>query len=230
MLVHGSGAPGWGTFAAQRPLEHRFRLVLPHRGGYPPNAPLERIDFDRQAEEIAEIVEPGSHLVGHSYGGLVALLAAARVGPLLASLTVIEPPTFGVARGDAAVEEMIANAQAVAREEPEPRGYAMRFAQLVGSTFQPPDPLPAAAEAVIRAGMVERPPWEAVVPFEAIRNSRVPVLVVSGAHSPAFDAVCDVLERELDAERAVVPGSRHSVQRTGQPFNDRLAAFIEGVG
>lgn len=227
MLVHGSGAPGWGTFAAQRPLERRFHLVLPHRSGYPPNPPLERIDFEMQAAEIAEIVEPGSHLVGHSYGGVVALLAAGQLGGRLASLTVIEPPAFDVARGVAAVEELISGVEAIVREEPEPRGYAARFAKLVGSTFEPPDPLPPPMEAIIRASMVERPPWEADLPLEAVRRSGIPVLVVSGAHSPAFDAVCDVLTHELDGERAVLPGSNHSVQRTGQPFNDVLAAFVE---
>jgi hypothetical protein len=39
--------------------------------------------------------------------------------------------------------------------------------------------------------------------------------------------VCDVLERRLGAERAVIPGDDHSVQRTGAPFNDRLEAFLE---
>ena len=51
-----------------------LRLVVPHRTGYPPNPPLERIDFEVQAGEIAELVEPGTHLVGHSYGGVVSLL------------------------------------------------------------------------------------------------------------------------------------------------------------
>jgi len=53
------------------------------------------------------------------------------------------------------------------------------------------------------------------------------VLVVSGAHSAAFDAVCDVLEQELPAQRAVLPGAGHSVQRLGEPFNALLGAFVE---
>jgi hypothetical protein len=36
-----------------------------------------------------------------------------------------------------------------------------------------------------------------------------------------------VLERELDAERAVLPGAGHSVQRLGEPFNAVLSDFIE---
>jgi len=54
-----------------------------------------------------------------------------------------------------------------------------------------------------------------------------PKLVVSGGHSEPFDAVCDVLEERLGAERAVFPGAGHAVQRLGEPFNDVLADFVE---
>ncbi len=53
-----------------------------------------------------------------------------------------------------------------------------------------------------------------------------PKLVVSGAHHPAFDAICDVLETALHAERAVLRGYGHSVQRHPD-FNGVLADFVE---
>ena len=56
-----------------------------------------------------------------------------------------------------------------------------------------------------------------------------PKLVVSGGHSVPFDAVCDVLERDLPAERVVIAGRGHAVQMIGEPFNERLAAFIEAA-
>ena len=37
-------------------------------------------------------------------------------------------------------------------------------------------------------------------------------LVVSGDHSRAYEAICDVLERELNAERVVIPGHGHNPQ------------------
>jgi pimeloyl-ACP methyl ester carboxylesterase len=76
VLVHGSVGAGLEAWEAQRPLADRFTLVVTTRSGYPPNPPLERIDFDDQAVELAELLEPGDHLVGHSYGGVVSLLAA----------------------------------------------------------------------------------------------------------------------------------------------------------
>ena len=35
------------------------------------------------------------------------------------------------------------------------------------------------------------------------------------------------VEQRLGAERAVLPGAGHSVQRLGEPFNDLLTAFVE---
>jgi pimeloyl-ACP methyl ester carboxylesterase len=222
VLVHGSVTSGWMTWNAQRPLVSRFTVVVPVRSGYPPNPPLERIDFDDQAGELLGLLEPGDHLVGHSYGGVVSLLAAARAS--LASLTVTEPPCFGVARGHPAVEEILARFDAGTPSEP--RAYLEFFQPLVGASLQIPDPLPPALAAGARAAMAERPPKEAEVPLDALAATEFPKLVVSGAHGPAFDAVCDVLERRLGAERAVVPGAGHSIPRA-PGFNDVLVDFLD---
>ncbi|HEY8868484.1 MAG TPA: hypothetical protein VIM30_03745 [Candidatus Limnocylindrales bacterium] len=62
-----------------------------------------------------------------------------------------------------------------------------------------------------------------------MRTARFPKLVFSGAHSQAFDAVCDVLVDRLAAERVVIGGTGHGVQRAGEPFNLRLRAFIDAT-
>ena len=224
LLVHGSVAFGMEAWSAQRPLADQFTLVVPTRTGYPPNDPLERIDFEDQADELAELLEPGDHLVGHSYGGVVSLLAAARRPDALRSLTVIEPPAFGVASDHPAVREIM---DAFSGGYPrDPSGYLEFFLPLVGSAFRAPDPLPRPLELGARAALAERLPSEAEIPFDELRGAAFPKLVVSGGHHAAFDAVCNVLERELEAERAVVPGAGHSVQRTGEPFNAVLRGFL----
>jgi len=230
MLVHGSVLRGWGTWAAQRPLADEYRLIVPYRTGYPPNPPLERIDFEVQAGEIAELIEPATHLVGHSYGGVVSMLAAAKVPDRLRSLTVIEPPAFGVAPGNPDVEALVMRvAEHYAVPGRTPRDFALGFVARVGATPNLPEILPPEVEASIRASMVERDATEAQIPFDAIREARFPVLVISGGHHPAFDAVCDVLEDRLGAQRTVIAGSGHSAQRTGARFNDRLRQFIGSI-
>src|SRR5438105_15698889 len=108
VLVHGSVGSGWSTWWAQRPLAERFTLVVPDRPGSPPNPPVERIDFEEQAPLVAELLADGAHLVGHSYGGVISLYAAGLRPEAVRSLTVVEPPAFGVARGDPAVATLMA--------------------------------------------------------------------------------------------------------------------------
>lgn len=221
VLVHGSVAPGWMTWNAQKPLASRFTLVVPIRSGYPPNPRRERIDFEVQARELRDLLEPGDHVVGHSYGGVVSLLAAPDAP--LASLTVIEPPAFAVARGQAAVEEFLSRFEAPTPSAP--REYLEFFLPLVGSSLRLSDPLPPALEAGARAAMAERSPHEAVIALAALAATDYPKLVVSGGHSAAFDAVCDVLEERLGAQRAVLPGAGHSIPRLGERFNSLVESF-----
>jgi pimeloyl-ACP methyl ester carboxylesterase len=226
LLVHGSVVGGAATWGGQRPLAEEFELVVPDRRSFPPNPALDRVDFEDEAVWLEDWIEPGTHLVGHSYGGVIALLAAARRPGDLRSLTVVEPPAFGVARGNPVVDEFVARGDAHWRESSrDPETFLRGFLAWVGST-QPPGQLSPALEQGARTLMVERLPWEAEIPFETLAAAPFPKLVVSGAHNPAFEAVADVLEHGLGAQRAVLPGAGHSVQRLGQPFNELLAAFI----
>ena len=223
VFVHGSVGGAEPTWSAQRSLPARFECVFVVRGGYPPGPPVERIDFEDQARELAAELRDGDHLVGHSYGGVVSLLAAAE-RPVLASLTVNEPPAFGVARGDPAVEAFLARFEQF--DGTTAREYLAFFLPLVGSAISLPDPLPPALEQGGRAAMVERTPDQAVIPLDALAAAPFPKLVVSGGHSAAFDAVCDVLETRLGAERAVLPGAGHSIPRA-PGYNDVLVDFID---
>jgi hypothetical protein len=76
--------------------------------------------------------------------------------------------------------------------------------------------------------MAERTPHEAVIPLDMLAAASYPKLVISGAHSAAFDAVCDVLEERLPARRAVVPGAGHSLPRA-PGYNDALVAVVESA-
>jgi len=227
VLVHGSVVNSDLTWSGQKPLADRFEIVAPNRRGFPPGPDVERVDFEDEAVWLEPLLLPGTHLVGHSYGGVIALLAAARHPELLRSLTVIEPPAFGAARGVPAADEFIARIEEHRTTGPRDPGEFLRgFLALVGSSIPAGDFTPELLQGA-RTLMVERPPSEAVIPFDELAGTPFPKLVVSGGHSAAFDAVCDVLEERLGAERAVLPGAGHSVQRLGEPFNELLASFVE---
>src|SRR5436305_9015802 len=161
VLVHGSVVNGEATWAAQRPLAERFDLVVPNRRGFPPGGDVERVDFEDEAVWLDALIEPGTHLVGHSYGGVISLFAAARCADRLRSLTVVEPPAFGVARGNAAADEFIAGGVELWERGPrDPAAFLREFLRTGGSSIPPGEVSPALLQRA-RTSMVARRPWEA---------------------------------------------------------------------
>jgi len=227
LLVHGSVVNAELTWSAQKTLADRFEIVAPNRRGFPPGPDVESVDFEDEAVWFQPFLEPGSHVVGHSYGGVIALLAVAKQPESVRSLTVIEPPALGVARGRPAVDEFVERIEEHWTNGPrDPAEFLGGFLGLVGSSIPPGNFSPELLQGA-RTLMVERSPAEAVIPLDELARAPFPKLVISGGHSAAFEAVCDVLEERLGAERAVLPGAGHSVQRLGEPFNELLTTFVE---
>ncbi len=240
VLVHGSG-PSWGeeTFLEQRPLAEEYKLLFVDRRGYGDSPATDRVDFDVDAEDISKLLGEGAHLVGHSYGGLVSLLAAGRRPDAVRSLTVIEPPALGVARGNEAVENFIGRLKSVYANagEMSPEEYWIGFLRALGFENSP---LPKFTEKElrgIRATMTERPPWEATIPIDKLVSASFPKLIVSGdwgnvppmakkTGGAALHAVCDVLEDRLTARREVFQNTAHNPQLLGEPFNEKLRRFL----
>jgi len=228
VLIHGSvgNAEAW---APVRPaLDERFEVVAPNRGGYPPGPPLERIDFERQAEELAPLLGDGAHLVGHSYGAVIALHAAALRPGAVRSLTVTEPGALRIAAGDAQVDMVVGWGEELYRRRAEldPREFVQLFRTGVGSAHATPEAMPAWLARGAEHVMEERPPWESDPPLDALAAAPFPALVISGRHSPVFETVCDVLAQQIGAERATVSGGGHSIPVVGEPYNALLEDFL----
>lgn len=216
VLVHGSVTNARLSWGKQRPLAKRYELVTPERPGFPGGPPATRVDFEQDAAWLPSVVRAGDHLVAHSYGGLGALLAAPSLP--LASLTLLEPPAFRVAWDDPAVQEWVRAVLAI------PRGDLDAFLRHVGAPFPLPDPPPADLAAGAETFWDERLPIEAEFELAPLPYR---VLVVTGAHSAAFDAVADALVAALGAQREVLPGAGHAVQ-LAPGFNELLERFVEG--
>src|SRR3954454_5011181 len=157
VLLHGSVTNAALSWRKQQSLAADHELVQPDRPGFPPGPPVERVDFEPELPWLESLVQPGDPLVGHSYGGVVALLAAPRLP--LASLTVIEPPAFGIARGDPAVERWLAAGARLPRDSV--RAYLEAFLSHVGAPFPLPDPLPPGLQQGAEAFYSEPRPDEA---------------------------------------------------------------------
>src|SRR5688572_5073410 len=100
VLLHSSGASGAQWRALAERLSGRYRVIAPDLYGYGATAPWPgrgAFSLAREAEialAMLELADEPAHLVGHSYGGAVALHVARLHGGLLRSLVAIEPVAF----------------------------------------------------------------------------------------------------------------------------------------
>jgi pimeloyl-ACP methyl ester carboxylesterase len=227
VLVHGSLATGAEEWQAQRPLAHEgYRLLVPDRRGYGRSPSNRGEDFLRDADDIAGLMDDGAHLVGHSYGGLGALYAAARRPEETLSLTLLEPGVFALGQRNPAARALVREVRQIWNEQLPDEEWVLRFLQTVG-TDAAALPADVAAALVPLTSVVRRgrPAWQTELPLADLAAARFPKLVVSGGHSAGFEAICDDLAAQIGASRAIIEGAGHEIQFTGPPLNDALVAL-----
>ncbi|HWB81692.1 MAG TPA: alpha/beta hydrolase [Nannocystaceae bacterium] len=119
VLVHSGGmsARQWRKLVDRLAATHR--VVAPDLIGsgenppWPADAPFH---FEQDSTELAAIIdalgEP-AHLVGHSYGGLLAAIHARRHPTSIRSLALYDPVAFGVLQDEPDVDALLADASAL---------------------------------------------------------------------------------------------------------------------
>src|ERR671915_148821 len=157
VLVHGSLATGGEEWQAQQPLaDEGFRLLVLDRRGYGCSPTGEGEDFLRDADDIAELMGDGAHLVGHSYGGLGVLFAAARRPEATLSLALLEPGAFALGQHHPAARALTDEVRRIWSQDVPDEEWVVGFLKAVGSDPDefPPDFLAVALPLVplIRRG------------------------------------------------------------------------------
>lgn len=233
VLVHGGVLFGELTWREQLPLAERWELSIVERAGYGRSRHVhDGEDPQVDAPLVADLLDGGAHLVGQSSGAIASLLAAARRPDAVRSLTLSEPPAFQLAPDSPAAQQMQRDLEQLMDD----RGadditVLRRFIEVVGSNAQvgdePPQPLLDGVRAMRAYG--EGIPWALDLPLDALTAAPFPKLVISGNHSPAFEAVCDALAERLGAERAHVLGAKHTTPHAGAAFNERLETFLDAA-
>jgi pimeloyl-ACP methyl ester carboxylesterase len=228
VFVHGSVVGAQRTWRHQAALAEHWTVCFADRPGFGGRPPLERGDFELEAPGFAELLGDGAHLVGHSYGAVIALHVAALTPSAVRSLTVSEPGCWQVAAGDPAVDAAIAGAEAFYSLRPTltPIEMLRLFRAGVNSAHETPDELEGELLDGARMLLTERAPWEGDTPLDEIAAAGIPALVISGGHSPVFETICDTIATRLHAQRSVIPGRGHTIPSTGAPYNERLHAFL----
>ena len=229
LLVHGGASPET-TWSGLEHLSQRWTLMFAYRRGFAPSPdpPGGRQDFELDATDICELLDSRPHLVGHSYGGVGAALAAVRRPTQVRSLTLLEPALYlnsddpVVARFQRIGEEFLAHG---IQMEPT---RLREFLKITGAPVSEDGPLPPGVVRGVRRAHGGRPPGEARPSLEVLRAARIPSLVASGDHHPAAERMCDAVATALGAQRITCPGAGHFIA-AAPGFADQLERFLSSV-
>lgn len=101
VLLHGANVPDpEHIWQAQRPVAEQYEVVVVDRRGFGLSPEATRLTWESELADILALVGDRAHVVGHSYGGVLALLLGGRYPERVRSLVAIEPPAFGLALDD----------------------------------------------------------------------------------------------------------------------------------
>ncbi|HEY1489081.1 MAG TPA: alpha/beta hydrolase [Micromonosporaceae bacterium] len=224
VLVHGTMTWGTECFEQQRPLADEFRLDVMDRRGFGDSPDTERSDWEVDAIDVLDLLGSGAHLVGHSYGGVVAMAAAARRPDAVRSLVLIEPAALRVAEEVPVVRSGLESNRRMRAGAAERSMSAEDYLRSSADLGLPvPEFTPRRLRAT-RTAMAERPCWEALIPLAPLAAAPWPTIVVNGAwdraHPGYRGAVGDALMAcgafiadRIGARSVRVPGTDHFPHR-----------------
>jgi pimeloyl-ACP methyl ester carboxylesterase len=186
ILIHGTMTWGTACFEYQRSLAERYRLLVLDRRGFGSSPDIDRSDYEIDASDVVELLDVGkAHVVGHSYGGVVAMLAAGRRPDAVLSLTLIEPAALRCADADPTVAMALRRLRhAVGSVLPSltPAEYLRLSSESMGAAM--PD-VTANHLRAARTAMRERPSWDAEISLDPLRSAPWPKLIITGSWETA---------------------------------------------
>lgn len=251
VFVHGSVAD-LSTFSGiSNRLSGAFRCISYSRRFHPPNAPPEPgeiYDTARHADDLLEIATRLSHgpvaVVGSSFGGYVALIAAMRAPERFRALVLCEPPMIplllhhptGKALHDQFLHEVIEPARSLFRQGMDLEGLKTFVEGVRGQPGWFDRLFPPLRRDLLRFGPELRAEfltgdttYMPEISPDALRDLRVPTLLLGGALSkPMFGAILDVLESSItNAKRTTLRHAGHLVHlQNPAAFESTLRDFL----
>ncbi len=236
VMVHGSAqgsaVGGERHFSAQARLAARgWQVIVPDRPGHGRSpAPGRGDDAEADGAWVAELLGDGGHLVGHSFGGPVALAAAALRPEAVRSLTVIEPAMQALAMHDPRVQQFGRGLMEAMTTATSPADRAMKFSALVripreirGGESDPAE-MARIGEGLTRMKLPSADVLRAQL--EVVARTPIPLMVVTGGWNPGYEVVADAVAEAGAGTHVVIASEHHFPQLVSDAFNDVLVEFM----
>ena len=228
VLVHGSAQGsaigGDRHFARQQLLsDNGWQVIVPDRPGHGLSpAPGRPDDAEADGALIADLLKDGAHLAGHSFGGCVALAAAAMRPEAVRSLTLIEPAMQMIALENGDVQKFGLKAMMAIKMSLSDASRARNFEKLVTVPEELRAGTSKAEQEKIGRGMaaMEVPRREVLMQqLACVRDNEIPLIVVTGGWSAAFDATGAKAAQLGGGRHVIIPSPHHFPHLVSDEFN-----------
>lgn len=230
--VQGTKRSGAAHFSAQERLAQRgYEILVPDRPGHGRSpAPNRPDDAEADGKWVAELLGDGAHLVGHSFGGCVALSATSFRPTAVKSLTLIEPGMQALAIDRLPVLLFVLRMLVTLKSSFSAEQRIKRFSKFMHI----PDMMGGTAgdheeyDAMGRAISVLQVPTKATLQRQLSQLSQagIPLLVVTGGWSAGVDVTAEVVAQLGNGKHVTIPSPHHFPQAISDDFNDLLIQFI----
>lgn len=236
VLVHGGtqGTPaaGHANFRSQETLGGQgFQLVIPDRPGHGASpAPDRPDDAEQDGIWVADMLGDGAHLVGHSFGALVALAAASRRPEAVKSLVLIEPALLKIAAGKPAVRKVLLQMAAAIILPYSSANKARKIMTLLGipGEFAKDDTVLANVGSSLKKAKLPSKS-QMIASLQSIRAAGIPMLVVSGGSNAAFVETGEMAVEIGGGKHITCPAPHHFPQWNDMVFNPMVSKFWMSV-
>lgn len=182
---------------------------------------------DRVFAMVLEVLTEPVDLIGHSFGGIIALRLAVERPEMVRTLTVIEPVMMAVAKADNPSAEGIIKLEMARFEDAMDRGDRETAARVFTAAYgdgRPWESLSAeSCKAIVDRIHMIRANQPAVqhdlhhlVSAGKLEQIKVPSLIIDGGlGGPVMDSLCDGLARRIpNSTRVCIPEGGHMVPLT----------------
>ncbi len=251
VLVHGgiSDFRIWESQLDAFAAEHRV-IAISRRFAYPNDQTISDPNECAAGAHARDLIgflqklDPGPvHLIGHSFGGFISIMAALERPDLLKSLTLLEPPASSVVAGMPEADRLWAE---FINQVMVPAGKAFvegkdeeAVACFIGGVMADPSYYESAPQPDRNMWLANTPELKVVVSGADLfprlscldlEGFEIPVLLIKGEQSPGFiRLISDQLHRCIpNSELKELPNASHGLQHQNPAgFNKMVLEFID---